>query len=251
MRVVSRSRRRSRSLPWSSCSSCACRGSPRWQCRSVVSTPRVRPPASLRVATMDRLPVLRKVLRQTGQRCSCGATVTWSSQRSPRGHRCCRASPSRRRPSPRPNLDERGSASLVAVAIMAVLLAITTGGAYVGSAVIARHRAQAAADLAALAAAAHLAEGTTAACGRASALARTMRTTVTQCAVDDLDVLVTVEAPIALGRFGVGPAGATARAGPVENRRSGRPGRPQRSPHRSGYALMPTRRRCPLRVESG
>ena len=48
--------------------------------------------------------------------------------------------------------------------MMAVLLAITAGGAYVGSAVIARHRAQAAADLAALAAAVHLADGTGAAC---------------------------------------------------------------------------------------
>ena len=43
--------------------------------------------------------------------------------------------------------------------MMAVLLALTVGGVSVGSAVIARHRAQSAADLAALAAAAHLADG--------------------------------------------------------------------------------------------
>jgi secretion/DNA translocation related TadE-like protein len=91
--------------------------------------------------------------------------------------------------------------------MMAVLLAITTGGTYVGSAVIARHRAQAAADLAALAAAVHLAEGDAAACSQASALARTMRTTVSDCMVEDLDVVVTAEASMAMGRFGFGPGG--------------------------------------------
>jgi uncharacterized membrane protein len=46
--------------------------------------------------------------------------------------------------------------------MMAVLLAITIGGVYVGSAVIARHRAQAAADLTAVAAAVRLGAGTSA-----------------------------------------------------------------------------------------
>ncbi|AGB26129.1 helicase/secretion neighborhood TadE-like protein [Mycobacterium sp. JS623] len=100
--------------------------------------------------------------------------------------------------------------------MMAVLLALTVAGVYVGSAVIARHRAQATADLSALAAAGHLADGSTAACARAASLARAMDTTVTQCAVEDLDVIVTVDVSVALGRFGVGPARATARAGPVE-----------------------------------
>ena len=86
---------------------------------------------------------------------------------------------------------------------------------YVGSAVIARHRAQAAADLAALAAAVHLADGT--ACTKASAVARAMRTAVTQCVVEDLDVIVTVDAPLAVGRMDVGPARAAARAGPADN----------------------------------
>jgi secretion/DNA translocation related TadE-like protein len=99
--------------------------------------------------------------------------------------------------------------------MMAVLLAITIGGVYVGSAVIARHRAQAAADLAALAAAVHLADGTAAACSQAFALARAMSTAVTQCVVEELDVVVTVETSVPLGRIGVGPARATARAGPV------------------------------------
>jgi secretion/DNA translocation related TadE-like protein len=98
--------------------------------------------------------------------------------------------------------------------MMAVLLAVTTGGLYLGSAVIGRHRAQAAADLASLAAASRVAEGADAACARADLVARAMRTTVTRCVIEDLDVVVTVDTAVALGRFGVGPARAAARAGP-------------------------------------
>jgi secretion/DNA translocation related TadE-like protein len=98
--------------------------------------------------------------------------------------------------------------------MMAVLLAVSMGGLYLGSAVIARHRAQAAADLASLAAAGRVAEGADAACARADLVARAMRTTVTRCVIEDLDVVVTVDAAVTLGRFGVGPARAAARAGP-------------------------------------
>jgi secretion/DNA translocation related TadE-like protein len=98
--------------------------------------------------------------------------------------------------------------------MMAVLLAVSTGGLYLGSAVIARHRAQAAADLASLAAAGRVADGADAACARASSVASAMRTTVTRCVIEDLDVVVTVDAAVTLGRFGVGPAQAAARAGP-------------------------------------
>jgi len=104
---------------------------------------------------------------------------------------------------------------VVAVAMMAVLLAITAGAVCVGSAVIARHRAQASADLSALAAAARLAGGAEQACAQASTLARAMRAVITQCRVDELDVVVTVDAPVSFGRIGVGSARAAARAGPV------------------------------------
>ena len=135
---------------------------------------------------------------------------------SPRDRRCCRVSPSQRRRWLPPNPAERGSASLVAVAVMAVLLAFTVGGVHLGSAVIARHRAQAAADLASLAAAARLAQGVDAACTQAAVVALAMRTAVAHCAVEDLDVVVTVDAAVTLGRFGVGPARAAARAGPID-----------------------------------
>lgn len=105
---------------------------------------------------------------------------------------------------------------MVAVAVMAVLLAFTAGGVHLGSAVIARHRAQAAADLASLAAAARLGQGVDAACTQAAVVALAMRTAVAHCAVEDLDVVVTVDAAVTLGRFGVGPARAAARAGPID-----------------------------------
>jgi secretion/DNA translocation related TadE-like protein len=110
---------------------------------------------------------------------------------------------------------ETGSASLVAVAMMVVLLAFTVGGVYMGAAVAARHRAQAAADLAALAAAGRMAGGAATACSVASAVAQATGAVITRCVVEHLDVVVEAEVPIALGRFGFGPAGAVARAGPA------------------------------------
>ncbi|TPG31285.1 helicase [Mycobacterium hodleri] len=98
---------------------------------------------------------------------------------------------------------------------MAVLMALTAGGAVVGSAVIARHRAQAVADLAALSAAGNLAAGPAMACTSAASLIAVMSATMASCAVDDLDVVVSVEVPVNLGRWGVHAARASARAGPV------------------------------------
>ncbi|TDZ80472.1 hypothetical protein DE4585_00388 [Mycobacteroides salmoniphilum] len=98
---------------------------------------------------------------------------------------------------------------------MAVLLALTAAGAAVGEAVVARHRAQAAADLSALAGAQRALYGTVAACAQTIAVARRMGASVTSCVVEDLDVVVSVDVPVVLGRFGMGPACAAARAGPV------------------------------------
>jgi len=112
--------------------------------------------------------------------------------------------------------DERGSASLIAASMCAALVAVTVGGAHLGAAVIARHRAQAAADLAALGAAGSLAAGVADACGRATEVARAMGTVAVGCAVEDLDVVVTVEAPLDVSVFRMGPARAAARAGPAD-----------------------------------
>ena len=80
-------------------------------------------------------------------------------------------------PQLNPPAGERGSASVVAAAMIVALVAITAGSAHIGAAVIARHRAQAAADLAALAAAAYLPTGMQSACAQASALAARMSRT--------------------------------------------------------------------------
>ena len=100
---------------------------------------------------------------------------------------------------------DRGAATVLAAAMMAVLLTVTAGGIYIGSAVVARHRAQSAADMAALAAALRLPEGAELACGQASVIAKAMKVDLAACEVDELDVVVTVHA---------GPARAAARAGP-------------------------------------
>jgi secretion/DNA translocation related TadE-like protein len=105
---------------------------------------------------------------------------------------------------------------LVAVAMMAIVVSIVMGAMVVGSAVVARHRAQASADLAALAAAERMVSGGEAACSEAASVAGAMRTVVTTCRTEELDVIVSVEVPVDLGRWGLGSARAAARAGPVE-----------------------------------
>ena len=112
----------------------------------------------------------------------------------------------------RSRCDDRGSATLVAAGIVAVLLWVTGAGVYLGSVVVGRHRAQAAADLAALAGAAQLPSGVAAACTRATAVARKMRVDDARCEVDDLDVVVTVHVVVVFA----GTAKAAARAGPVD-----------------------------------
>lgn len=99
--------------------------------------------------------------------------------------------------------------------MVATLLAVTGGGVWLGSAVIGRHRAQAAADLAALTAAAALPAGTAAACTRAALVVRRMAAWQTGCRVDGLDVVVTAEVPVLFTNRGMGPARAAARAGPM------------------------------------
>lgn len=97
-----------------------------------------------------------------------------------------------------------------------MLLVVTGGALWLGSAVIARHRAQAAADLAALAAAAQLAGGQAAACDRAAALAGQMGAQIHACTVDGLDVVVTVDVVSSVRIPHAGPARAAARAGPAD-----------------------------------
>jgi secretion/DNA translocation related TadE-like protein len=106
---------------------------------------------------------------------------------------------------------------VLAAGVMTVLLVLTVGASVLGSAVIARHRAQAVADLAALAAAGRVASGREVACATAASLAAVSGASVASCTVQDLDVVVRIEVPVALGRWGIHAASAQARAGPVDD----------------------------------
>lgn len=112
--------------------------------------------------------------------------------------------------------DDSGAGSvLVLIGVGALVLAISVVVAFAG-AQAARQRASAAADLAALAAAAHLA-GAGDPCAAARPVADRNGARLVTCVLEpgSATVAVTVEAslPAALERLGLGPARARARAG--------------------------------------
>jgi secretion/DNA translocation related TadE-like protein len=102
---------------------------------------------------------------------------------------------------------------VLAAVMIVVLVAVAMIGVRVGSAVVARHRAQGAADLAALAAAARLPSGPAAACAGALEIARAVGAELADCTVAELDVVIAVV--VAAGGPIGGRAHASARAGPV------------------------------------
>ncbi|MBY3988317.1 flp pilus-assembly TadE/G-like family protein [Rhodococcus fascians] len=110
--------------------------------------------------------------------------------------------------------DDEGGATVLAALAMSALIAVVVMVMHVGSAVGARHQAQSAADLAALAGAGALDRGVADACKTARTLAVRMGTQLRECSIDEWDVIVTVGQPVFLGRFGMSDAIATARAGP-------------------------------------
>ncbi|MFD4293617.1 Rv3654c family TadE-like protein [Rhodococcus sp. NPDC058505] len=107
--------------------------------------------------------------------------------------------------------DERGSASVLSCFVMLALVAVVVAVGHVGSAVVARHRAQAAADLGALAAATSVELGETGACAAARDLAGRMGGVVRDCRFEGWDAILTVTVPVPVG---TGAATAAARAGP-------------------------------------
>ncbi|SDC43347.1 helicase/secretion neighborhood TadE-like protein [Geodermatophilus telluris] len=111
---------------------------------------------------------------------------------------------------------ERGSATVWTVALAGVLVAVGLAAVLVGAAVVARHRAGAAADLAALAGAARAVAGDPAACDTAGEVARANGAALTACTVaDGAVVAVTVEVAVRLGPLASRTAQGRARAGPV------------------------------------
>ena len=144
----------------------------------------------------------------------------YTSQGSAVDRPCCPDWSSSGRRSPRLSRvsDDTGVATVMAAVLIAALVVIALGGIQLGAAEVARHRAQAAADLAALAAAGGLSLGSDAACQQADNLAATMRATVRDCHVEQLDVVVSVMVRTA-GWIGV-EARAASRAGPAARPRN-------------------------------
>lgn len=115
-------------------------------------------------------------------------------------------------------LDDRGVGSAFAAFALLVLLLLAAAGIELGGAVAARHRAQSAADLAALAAVGQVVVGGDG-CAAARVLADRNSGRLTVCTLHGDDVLVEVAVAlplgIHLGSVGLGPAVAVARAGPI------------------------------------
>lgn len=96
---------------------------------------------------------------------------------------------------------------------MLVVLAV---GLQVAGAVIARHRAESAADLAALAGAASVLSGRQAACDRAGSIAAANGGALDGCELVGLDLRVTVRIEVTLGPIS-GTTVGRARAGPLSS----------------------------------
>jgi secretion/DNA translocation related TadE-like protein len=110
---------------------------------------------------------------------------------------------------------ERGSATVLATGIAAALLVSAVAFTALGQAGAARHRAQGAADAAALAGAARVLFGEGEACAAARAMVERSDAEFQGCEVSELEVTVHVnETPNGLPAA-FGPARAVSRAGPV------------------------------------
>ncbi|WP_328604982.1 flp pilus-assembly TadE/G-like family protein [Amycolatopsis sp. NBC_00345] len=109
---------------------------------------------------------------------------------------------------------DEGVATVWTAIAVAALVWLGAAACWLGAAVAARHRVEAVADLGALAAAAHAADGPAKACDRAREVADHQGAEVTDCHWDKRDALVEVRAtrtPVP----GLPPPTAHARAGPV------------------------------------
>jgi secretion/DNA translocation related TadE-like protein len=103
---------------------------------------------------------------------------------------------------------------LLGLASLVVLAGVAGAGR--GAAVVARHRVEAAADLAALAAATRLAGGSTPPCAAAAQVARANWATLLGCRLTGPDVEVEAVATLSFGRLGRYQVLAQARAGPAD-----------------------------------
>ena len=108
-----------------------------------------------------------------------------------------------------------GVATVLACVCAMALIALTGLAAQFGAALLARHRAEIAADLGALAGAATVVDEQPSACRRAAEVVAANGGAVAACSVEGADVLVTVTVVVHLGPM-AGTATGRARAGPVD-----------------------------------
>jgi secretion/DNA translocation related TadE-like protein len=109
-----------------------------------------------------------------------------------------------------------GAATIFVMAIGLALVLMGVAGAAVGAARVGRHRAQAAADLGALAGAARAVEGAGAACERARRFVAVNGGRSTSCEVSGLEIVVRAQVIVTPLPWLTRRAEAAARAGPVE-----------------------------------
>jgi secretion/DNA translocation related TadE-like protein len=110
---------------------------------------------------------------------------------------------------------DRGAASVWLLAAGLVLVMMGAAGAAIGTATIARHQAQAAADLGALAGAMRAVHGLDSACARAAEIVSANGGRLTACTLDGFDLTVRVAISVSPVRGIARTAHASARAGPV------------------------------------
>ncbi|HKD97003.1 MAG TPA: Rv3654c family TadE-like protein [Micromonosporaceae bacterium] len=135
---------------------------------------------------------------------------------------------------------DQGSATVWVLSACVLVVSIGLACVVAVAAVVGRHRAQAAADLAALAGARYAALGEAAACAAAGAVVDANGARVTACRLDGLDLVVSVAVEVPGAPAALGPARATARAGPAgipgaappDGGIRARPGQPGRRPAR-------------------
>lgn len=107
-----------------------------------------------------------------------------------------------------------GVATVFACVACVVLLALAGLAIQLGAVLVARHRAEVAADLAALAGAAVVLRGESAACGRAAEVSQANGSELSSCQVIGADLRVQVRSGVRAGPL-LGWATGRARAGPA------------------------------------
>ncbi|HEV7450955.1 MAG TPA: Rv3654c family TadE-like protein [Pseudonocardiaceae bacterium] len=110
---------------------------------------------------------------------------------------------------------DRGVATVWSAGAIAVLMSLAVFGLYLGEAMVVRHQAESAADLAALAGAGTVVAGERYACTQARRVTDRMRVQLVSCRTRGWDVLVDVAARPVGWLGALGAATGRARAGPA------------------------------------